>query len=165
MRKSGGGVGCYSQIFCTRVWSLWCIPELGTESKSALFHLFYLYFCSFEGPRAISKPEPSLGTHQTPVETLSDTAVHAYYRVPKRTSPELPEQLAVVVSPANLEAVEKSRNEQSAQIEGILVPEIGDRPKKVLSNLQKVLSNPSRRFSRTPKKVLSNPLLGPKKVL
>ena len=30
------------------------------------------YFCSFEGSREISKPAPNPGTHQTPVETLSD---------------------------------------------------------------------------------------------
>ena len=29
-------------------------------------------FCSFGGSRAISKPAPNPGTHQTPVETLSD---------------------------------------------------------------------------------------------
>ena len=31
-------------------------------------------FCSFEGSRAISKPAPNPGTHQTPVETLSECA-------------------------------------------------------------------------------------------
>ena len=44
-------------------------------------------------------------------------------------------------------------------IEGILkrYPEIGDRPKKVLSN-------PPEGSIETPKKVLSNPLWGPKQV-
>ena len=33
-------------------------------------------FCSFEGSRANSKPAPNPGTHQTPVETLSDKFPH-----------------------------------------------------------------------------------------
>ena len=33
---------------------------------------FSRIFCSFEGSRAISKPAPNPGTHQTPVETLSE---------------------------------------------------------------------------------------------
>ena len=36
-------------------------------------------FCSFEGLRAISKPEPNPDTHQTPVEMLSE---HGVFRRP-----------------------------------------------------------------------------------
>ena len=43
----------------TRIWR---------RKKSALFQ----DFSSFEGPRAISKPAPNPGAHQTPVETLSE---------------------------------------------------------------------------------------------
>ena len=51
-------------------------------------------------------------------------------------------------------------------IEGILkrYPEIGDHPEKVLSNPPEGSIEPLKRLYRTPK-VLSNPLLGPKKVL
>ena len=36
------------------------------------FPRFSAYFWSCEGSRAFSKPAPHPGTHQTPVETLSD---------------------------------------------------------------------------------------------
>ena len=44
-------------------------------------------------------------------------------------------------------------------------PEIGDRPKKVLSNPPKVSIEPLKRFYRTLQKLLSNPVLAPKRVL
>ena len=48
----------------TRIWRRkWKCP----------FPRLSAYFCSFEGSRAISKPAPNPGTHQTLVETLSET--------------------------------------------------------------------------------------------
>ena len=56
----------------TRVW---CIPEFGAENKKCPFQDFSPSFCSFEGSRAIPKPAPNPGTHQTRVETLSDNLI------------------------------------------------------------------------------------------
>ena len=46
--------------------------EFGAENKSALFQDFLLVSAVWKGSRAISKPAPNIGTHQTPVETLSE---------------------------------------------------------------------------------------------
>ena len=42
------------------------------QKMKAPFSMISGYFRSFEGSRAISKPEPNPGTHQTPVATLSE---------------------------------------------------------------------------------------------
>ena len=68
MEPSPGHILCRDiRFFWT---SVWCIPEFGTENKSALSRVFS-FFCSFERSRAISKPAPNPSAHQIPVETLS----------------------------------------------------------------------------------------------
>ena len=65
----------------TRVWR---IPGFGAENASALFQDFLLISFSFERSRAISKPAPNPGTHQTPVETLSERSSQLLLSKPPR---------------------------------------------------------------------------------
>ena len=45
---------------------------LAQKIKAPFSLVFRFSFLSFEGARAISKPAPNPGTHQAPVETLSE---------------------------------------------------------------------------------------------
>ena len=60
--------------------------DLAQKTQVPFCTNFCAYFCSFEGSRAISKPAPNPGTHQTPVETLSDFLVNLFLTNLVRTS-------------------------------------------------------------------------------
>ena len=67
-----------------------CEPGFGAYQGLAQkikvpFSRIFPSFCSSEGSRAISKPEPNPGTHQTPVEMLSEM-VSGRARAPCRCS-------------------------------------------------------------------------------
>ena len=61
--------GRFSELFSTRVW---CIPGFGTENKSALFQGFLLISAVLRVQGRFQNLPPNPGTHQTPVEMLSE---------------------------------------------------------------------------------------------
>ena len=55
-----------SDLLSTRVW---CIPEFGAEIEVP----FFRFSAVFNDARVKTQPAPNPSTHQSPVETLSDT--------------------------------------------------------------------------------------------